>query len=178
MNYFVHFQSDYNRPTLYLHIPIRVWCKCINSVQSVIRESIFQFPKERYLLCSGQTYCINMGWPFIIWRLNNSQMFVCLYNFRIVFIHNKSNVIIKVHIIGYHHFSFYCIKQDKPDFGRLICTFVIRIWHKTRFRMTWPMYIIYRVKTCILSYHLYLVRLVLAGYSLRLTHPQLSFQLQ
>ena len=22
--------------------------------------------------------------------------------------------------------------------GRLICTFVVRIWHKTRFRMTWP----------------------------------------
>ena len=23
---------------------------------------------------------------------------------------------------------------------RLICTFVVRIWHKTRFRMTWPIY--------------------------------------
>ena len=23
---------------------------------------------------------------------------------------------------------------------RLICTFVVRIWHKTHFRMTWPKY--------------------------------------
>ena len=26
---------------------------------------------------------------------------------------------------------------------RLICTFVLRIWHKTRFRMTWPSYVIF-----------------------------------
>ena len=24
---------------------------------------------------------------------------------------------------------------------RLICAFVVRIWHKTHFRMTWPMYV-------------------------------------